>query len=177
MISNNEIPIRIRIKELFFEWVTIAIYLIVLLIVCGSLYILLLGTISPNFNEITVQMISIFTSYLPIVLWFAFKDLKGGTYGKKKAGLTVYFRNKSLIYSIIRNLVKFLPWQLGHIYTIHSIYHGYDRFAQLTYGASVILFLIMLSMGLLRKDKRHLGDFAAGTQVQFVINTEDDMVK
>lgn len=114
---------------------------------------------------------------LPIVLWFAFKDLKGGTYGKKKAGLTVYFRNKSLIYSIIRNLVKFLPWQLGHIYTIHSIYHGYDRFAQLTYGASVILFLIMLSMGLLRKDKRHLGDFAAGTQVQFVINTEDDMVK
>jgi len=32
--------------------------------------------------------------------------------------------------------------------------------------ASIALLLIMLAMGFLRKDKRHLGDLVAGTQVR-----------
>lgn len=166
MLQNNDIKMRLRIKELFFDWLMICAYLILLFIVNIGFSYLRTGNVFPSYTERTTQLIATFTSVVPIILWFSYSDYKGGTFGKKKAGLTIYFNKKSFTNAIIRNTIKFIPWQLGHMYAIRSAYYGYDRFSQILYAISVILFLIMLGMGLLRSDKRHLGDFLAGTQVQ-----------
>ncbi|SDK71183.1 hypothetical protein SAMN04488098_10545 [Alkalibacterium thalassium] len=68
--------------------------------------------------------------------------------------------------SMIRNTLKFLPWQFGHMSTIYGIYYGFDSLFPVIY--------LMLSIGLAgkyivmaftRKDGRHLADLIAGSMV------------
>ncbi|WP_218121436.1 hypothetical protein [Alkalibacterium thalassium] len=67
---------------------------------------------------------------------------------------------------MIRNTLKFLPWQFGHMSTIYGIYYGFDSLFPVIY--------LMLSIGLAgkyivmaftRKDGRHLADLIAGSMV------------
>lgn len=62
--------------------------------------------------------------------------------------------------------IKFLPWQLGHIGTIRGIYTNFDTVAIIFTICSMVLAIVLLVMGLVRRDKRHLGDLIAGTQTQ-----------
>ena len=50
--------------------------------------------------------------------------------------------------------------------TIHGIYTEYDTISIILQIISLTLLVTMFLMGILRKDKRHLGDILAGTQVQ-----------
>lgn len=59
-----------------------------------------------------------------------------------------------------------MPWQIGHMATIHGIYTEFDTISIILQIISLTLLVIMFLMGILRKDKRHLGDIVAGTQVQ-----------
>lgn len=120
----------------------------------------------PVFNELQSQLVATITSVIPIILIFTILDYSKGSLGKQKAGLFVYYTNKSFGSSLIRNIVKFLPWQLGHIGTIHGMYTNFDPLAIIFTIISMTLALTLIIMGLVRKDKRHLGDLIAGTQVQ-----------
>ena len=51
--------------------------------------------------------------------------------------------------------------------TIHGIYTGFDAISIILEIVAITLLVTMFLMGILRKDKRHLGDILAGTQVQF----------
>ncbi len=52
---------------------------------------------------------------LPITLLFTFLDYKNdGSFGKAKAGLELVYQKKTVQASLIRNTIKFLPWQIGH---------------------------------------------------------------
>ena len=130
----------------------------------------------PKVTELQSQLIATITSVIPIIIIFSILDFKKGSIGKQKAGLKLYFKKREFKYSIIRNIVKFLPWQIGHMATIHGIYTEFDTISIILQIIALTLLVTMFLMGILRKDKRHLGDIVAGTQVQYeesdIINGE-----
>lgn len=163
--KNNPIPYQHRLKELFFDYLLIVSYLLVLFVVTMMVYLFLFQGI-PEMSEPAAQLIALFTSVVPVVLIFSYLDYsKGGSFGKRKAGLKLIYREKSFKASLIRNCVKFLPWQLGHMSTIHGIYSNFDLLAIILSIASMTCGIYLFLMALIRKDKRHLGDFLAKTQV------------
>ena len=173
--EENDIKILDRLKELVIDWLVISTYLIMLAIISISFYMIVFKGI-PKTTEIQSQLIATITSVIPIIMIFSILDFKKGSIGKQKAGLKLYFKERKFRYSIIRNAVKFLPWQIGHMATIHGIYTRFDAISIILEIVAITLLVIMLLMGILRKDKRHLGDIVAGTQVQYeesdIINGE-----
>lgn len=165
MLSENPIKIQTRIKELFFDLVFIWIYLGLLFGVMMLIYHLFLGGI-PEFSETSTQVLTTFTSVIPMILIFSFLDYRGGSFGKRRAGLILYAKNKTFMTYLIRNIVKFIPWQLAHVGLIRGLYTEFDIPSNIVQALGSGLMILMLAMGLLRKDKRHLADLLAGTQVQ-----------
>ena len=86
--------------------------------------------------------------------------------GNQKQGFVWSIRKKTIQASFIRNFIKFLPWQLGHMGTIHGVYSDFDLISIILSSLATLLALLLLAMAIFRKDKRHLGDFLAHTQVQ-----------
>ncbi|ALV22809.1 RDD family protein [Carnobacterium antarcticum] len=167
MKENNQIRMYVRIKELMIDYIVILLYLILLLIANLAFYFLVLGGV-PEFTVFQSQLIATFESVLPIVLIFSLLDYKKpyGTYGKRKARLKVQYKTPSFFRSLVRNGIKFLPWQLAHIGIIDGVYTEFTTWPSIVYtNAGTLLAMILLGMGLFRKDKRHLGDLLAGTQV------------
>ena len=68
--------------------------------------------------------------------------------------------------SLTRNVIKFLPRQLGHMGTIHGLYSDFDVLSIILSISATLLAVSLLAMTMFRKDKRHLGDLLAHTQVQ-----------
>ena len=89
-----------------------------------------------------------------------------GSFGKVKAGLELVYQKKTVQASLIRNVIKFLPWQLGHMGTIHGLYSDFDVVSIILSNSATLLAVLLLAMTIFRKDKRHLGDLLARTQVQ-----------
>ena len=165
-MSNNPISLKKRMKELFFDYLLILLYLALLFGVSMAVYHLFFKGI-PKMNELQSQLIALLTSVIPIVLIFSYLDYsKDGSFGKRKAGLKLVYKHKSLKASFIRNLIKFLPWQIGHMSTIHGIYTDFDVWAIVLFFIGIVFAALLLLMGLIHKDKRHLGDLLANTQVQ-----------
>ena len=101
------------------------------------------------------------------MLLFTFLDYaKNGSLGKVKAGFELVYQKKTVQASLIRNVIKFLPWQLGHMGTIHGFYSDFDMLSISLSISATSLAVFLLAMTVFRKDKRHLGDLLAHTQVQ-----------
>ena len=163
--EENNIRIVDRIKELVIDWLVICVYLIILAIISVSFYMIVFKGI-PKTTEVQSQLIATITSVIPIIIIFSILDFKKGSIGKQKLGLKLYFKKREFKYSVIRNIVKFLPWQIGHMATIHGVYTGFDTISIILQIIALTLLVTMFLMGILRKDKRHLGDILARTQVQ-----------
>lgn len=165
MISTNPIPFNFRLKELIFDYLLILAYLLGLAVLTLSAYFLIFEKI-PKFTMLQSQMITTITSVIPIIVIFTWMDRHGGSWGKKKAGLKIIYQEASLKSALIRNVIKFLPWQLGHMGTIAGIYSNYTSlFGHICTVSSLVLLIILLLMAFHRKDKRHLGDLLAGSQI------------
>lgn len=167
IIKDNPLNKMQRITELLVDWLMICLYLIVLFLMISIINFFVHGTAFPYYSEETSQFIAAFTTTIPITLVFAWMEYSwGGTLGKIFAGLRLVSETKSFGRLLVRNLIKFLPWQLGHMAVFRFMYHEPDALAVITYMLSLGLMLILIMMGFWRKDKRHLGDLLAGTQVQ-----------
>lgn len=167
MMKNNPIRVRVRCKELMIDYLFVLLYLALLFIVNMIFYLLVLGGM-PKFTILQSQMIATFESVIPIVIIFSLLDYRRpfGSYGKRKAGLEVHYKIHSFSRSLVRNCIKFLPWQLAHIGVIDGIYTDFTSWISMILpSAGILLAIIMLCMGVFRKDKRHLGDMITGTQV------------
>ena len=165
MLEHNPIPVSTRLKELLFDYILILAYLACLALVCLSFYFLVFGEI-PVFTALQSQLIATFTSVLPMIAIFSWMDSRGGSWGKKKAGLRIVYQKSPLSSALIRNSIKFLPWQLGHMGTISGIYSNYTSlFGHICTFLSLGLLILLLVMAIKREDKRHLGDLLAGSQV------------
>lgn len=161
----NNIPIKNRLIELLVDYLIIIVYLVLLLIVdLGIILFIFKGM--PKYTEMQAQLIATFTSVIPIILIFSYLDyFKNGSIGKRVSGLKLTYTNQRFSSSLLRNIIKFLPWQLGHVGVIHGIYSDFDMTAIMIANSGTFLGLVLLFMGLFRKDKRHLGDLIAGTKV------------
>lgn len=162
--ENNKISFSTRVKELFIDWLVISVYLVCLFIVCILFYKWVLKGI-PTFTHIQSQIITFVSSILPIILVFAYLDYNGGSIGKRKMNLKLVFKNKNYSSALVRNIIKFLPWQLGHMGTIRGMYTDFDTISIVLNVLSVGLMLFLFFMGTIRSDRKHLGDLIAGTQV------------
>ena len=159
--------LKVRIKTILWEWIFISMYLIALLCVALLFYKFVIGSI-PAFTEIQSQSLAFSTSILPIICIFTYWECKPpyASLGKRKLGLMVKYRKNPIRGSIIRNVLKFLPWQLAHISTIRGMYYGYDSTLIIVlYGLSLSLPLVYILMVAIRKDHRHLPDIMAGSIV------------
>ncbi|GEN51727.1 RDD family protein [Alkalibacterium pelagium] len=166
--NKHEVPDPLqRINELILDWLFICVYLMVLFIIFMILYFVLLGGI-PKFTQIESQLVSLFTTVLPISIIFSIREgsVPYASWGKRRTGLAVSYSSSPLKRSIIRNTLKFLPWQFGHMSTIYGIYYGFDSL--------IPVICLVLSIGLAgtyiviaftRKDGRHLADLIAGSKV------------
>ena len=164
--DDNPISLSKRLKELLIDYIVIFVYLLVLLCVSLVTYYFLFHGV-PRFNEIQSQVITFFTSVFPIILIFSYFDyFKEGSIGKLKSGLKLIYEEKSKKNALIRNSVKFLPWQIAHMGVIHGMYTDFDPISIGLCIFSLILALALCGMTFFRKDKRHIGDLLAGTQVQ-----------
>ena len=166
MLAINPISFKKRIIEFLFDYLFILAYIVLLFLGSMLIYIILFNGI-PEFTEFQSQLLIFFTSVLPITLLFTFLDYtKNGSFGKIKAGLELVYQKKTVQASFIRNTIKFLPWQLGHMGTIHGFYSEFDVLSITLSFLATLLAVFLLAMTIFRKDKRHLGDLLAHTQVQ-----------
>ena len=166
ILAINSISFKKRMIELLFDYLFILAYLALLFIVSMLIYIIFFNGI-PEFTEIQSQCLVFFTSVLPVTLLFTFLDYtKNGSFGKTKAGLQLVYKKKTVQASLLRNTIKFLPWQIGHMGTIHGFYSEFDSLSIILSFLATLLAVALLAMMVFRKDKRHLGDLIAHTQVQ-----------
>ena len=166
ILAINPISFKKRMIELLFDYLFILAYLALLFLGSMLLYIIFFNGI-PEFTEIQSQCLVFFTSVLPITLLFTFLDYtKNGSFGKSKAGLQLVYKKKTVQASLLRNTIKFFPWQIGHMGTIHGFYSEFDFLSFILSFLATLLAVALLAMMVFRKDKRHLGDLIAHTQVQ-----------
>ena len=166
IIAINPIPFKKRMIEFLFDYLFILAYLVLLFLSSMLIYIIFFNGV-PEFTEIQSQWLVFFTSVLPITLLFTFLDYaKNGSFGKSKAGLQLIYQKKTVKASLIRNTIKFLPWQLGHMGTIHGVYSNFDLLSIILSFLATLFAVLLMAMTIFRKDKRHLGDLLAQTQVQ-----------
>lgn len=166
MLAINPISVKKRMIEFLFDYLFILAYLLILFLGSMLIYIIFINGI-PEFTEIQSQWLVFFTSVLPIILLFTYLDYKNnGSFGKAKAGLELVYQKKTVQASLIRNTIKFLPWQIGHMGTIHGFYSNFDGLSIILSISATLLAASLLAMTLFRKDKRQLGDLLACTQVQ-----------
>ncbi|MDF2536909.1 MAG: hypothetical protein K0R18_3071 [Bacillales bacterium] len=105
------------------------------------------------------------------VSYYHFFTIKGdrkpfASIGKKKVGLTVKYLKNPTLGSLIRNILKFLPWQLGHMAVISGIYNDFESYYfMILYSLSILLLILYITMVVIRKDHRHTPDFFADSYV------------
>ena len=166
ILAINSISFKKRMIELLFDYLFILAYL-ALLFLSSMLFYIIFSNDIPEFTEIQSQCLVFFTSVLPVTLLFTFLDYtKNGSFGKTKAGLQLVYKKKTVQASLLRNTIKFLPWQIGHMGTIHGFYSEFDSLSIILSFLATLLAVALLAMMVFRKDKRHLGDLIAHTQVQ-----------
>jgi len=160
-------PIKLRFKALFIDYLCIVAYLALLMGVAMACYKLFFGEV-PQFTALQSQLVAFFTSVLPVMGWFAFMESKGdfASLGKRKVGIQVKyerFGKNPLVSSILRNALKFLPWQLAHMAVIGGVYDGFESANLLI--VTLILPVIYIAMAVIRKDNRHFADIVSGSYV------------
>ncbi|MDF2700341.1 MAG: hypothetical protein K0Q49_1899 [Haloplasmataceae bacterium] len=165
--SNKASEVLYRSKALFFDWLFICVYLLFLLMITITFYYLVLNGI-PEFTNFQSQLIATLTSIVPIIIIFSIMEGSNtfASWGKRKANLKVIYKDMPMKRSIIRNTIKFLPWQFGHMSTINGIYKDFETpFSMIFFALSMTLSIIYILTAFIRKDNRHLADILAGSRV------------
>lgn len=165
MKTNNEIRLKQRLLAIIIDYLIIIAYLLSLFIIFTIMYLFILDGV-PEYSAFESQLIATFTTVIPIILLFTCLESTGKSFGKNKTGLKLHFTKSKTTSALIRNSIKFLPWQLGHMGTIQSIYNDFNLWSVMLSWVSILLLITLLFMAFFRSDKRHLGNILAGTQVQ-----------
>lgn len=155
-----------RFTALLIDYLLILLYLITLAAVIAVFYYLVFDGI-PEFNHLTSQLVAFLTTVLPVTVIFAIMESKPsyGTIGKRKKNIKVIYKNKSFKSSLIRNAIKFLPWQIGHIGVIAAIYNDYSTMWFMVGNIGFLLAVIYIFMVIFNENHRHIPDIVAGVKV------------
>jgi len=165
-----------RFKAVLIDYFCIIIYLIMLFVISMGLYFYVNDEV-PNYTEASLHVISFFTTFLPVVLYYSIIEglYSYQSFGKKLMKLQVKYKSHPIRSSFIRNIIKFLPWQIAHIAIIIGAYHGYDLIVVniLLIIASLLPVLYIL-MIIFNHNHRSLGDILANADVVVVDNNTSD---
>lgn len=77
---------------------------------------------------------------------------KTGVLGSLKLDFT-WFTKKTVKASLIRNTIKFLPWQLGYMGTIHGVYSNFDLLFIILSFLATLFAVLLMAMTILGKIK------------------------
>ncbi len=127
MTSTNETPNFFRrIAAFALDYLLIAGYLVVLAIVSS---ILAFGPLKDGWQVLKsspelMDLVGFVTAILPVILYFTLLESSesGATWGKNRMGLRVVHMSGERLSrgrALMRSVVKFLPWQLGHTCLFH----------------------------------------------------------
>ena len=127
MTSTNETPNFFRrIAAFALDYLLIAGYLVVLAIVSS---ILAFGPLKDGWQVLEsspelMDLVGFVTAILPVILYFTLLESSesGATWGKNRMGLRVVHMSGERLgrgRALMRSVVKFLPWQLGHTCLFH----------------------------------------------------------
>jgi len=115
-----------RLKAFVIDYFIILIYIGLLLgatLLISKILQLKLGNVNPVIGE----LIAFATLTVPVILYFTLSENGNyaGTIGKRRFGLQIV--NKTLTKAnigqlLIRNCIKFLPWELAHFF-IYRLYY------------------------------------------------------
>ena len=158
-----------RFESLALDFLVIVLWGLIVLTVSLLAYFVILGSI-PDFNELGMNLVSLILIF-PVILYFIMTEAgkKHATFGKRKMKLHVASVDNGLhIWQIIvRNLIKFLPWQAAHIMIFHGIVSGWKFGPELIVlmGLAYILPCVYISSICFNKNHRGLHDIIAGTIV------------
>ena len=122
---QNSIVIK-RLKAFVIDYFIILIYVGILFsgtILISKYFHLKLDNVNPVIGE----LIGFTTLTLPVILYFTFSENSkyGGTIGKRKIGLQIISKSltkASLKQLLLRNCIKFLPWELSHFFIYRLFY-------------------------------------------------------
>ena len=168
--TPNKILVRQRLLEILVDYFVIVAYLLCLAMVAAIVYGLILDGI-PAFSLWQSQLFVTVVSVVPVVVVFAYLDFREKSFGKRAAKLSLHFKTKKFWRSLVRNSVKFMPWQLAHMGVIDGMNSNFESQTSMIFIFSGLgLACILILMLFIRSDKRHLGDIVAGTQVVVVQN-------
>jgi uncharacterized RDD family membrane protein YckC len=115
-----------RLKAFVIDYLIILIYIGMLFgatILISNYFHLKLDNVNPAFGE----LIGFATLTLPVILYFTLSENGRyvGTIGKRKIGLQIMSKSltkASFKQLLIRNCIKFLPWELAHFFIYRLFY-------------------------------------------------------
>lgn len=159
--------IKKRLLALGIDWLIMSVYIITLAGIALSIYYLFFGGI-PEINQLTSQVIAALTTVIPICIFSTIYEMKSeyGSIGKKKMGLKVLKESTSIYRPFIRNIFKFLPWQLAHIAVISGIYTEFSSITFIVfYVISILLVVLYVVQVFFTKEHKHLPDIISKSKV------------
>ncbi|MCM3611863.1 RDD family protein [Planococcus sp. MERTA32b] len=163
--------IAIRFKAFIWDYLWIFIYLCFVFL----LSMVLMPGLQGFFNGPvgTAQLTGFLLVTLPISLYFTVADsgIFNGTFGKKRTGIQVVNAQGmdiSLLRSLFRIILKFLPWELSHFLIYRLMHLGEAEFPlhlMIIGGLIYILMFAYILTAVFSKEKRSLYDRLSGTKV------------
>lgn len=156
-----------RLKALFIDWLYICGYLVVLALVMVSIYLFILQGI-PEFTALQTHLVATFTTVVPAIAWFTWQEAQTSfaSPGKREFGLRLEYRGDPWRSALIRNTLKFLPWQLGHMGVIDGMYNGFESSVPtIILLASIFLGLTYVMQVVITPSHRHLPDLISGSRL------------
>lgn len=162
-----------RIKAFAIDYIIILAYIAVLFLVTitvSNIFSLSLQNVSP----VKGQLIGFSTLTLPVVLYFTLCESSSnkGTVGKRRMGLqvTTHSGAASLGKLLLRNIIKFLPWELAHFFVFHLVQFTSSNVQPPLWvgigliGAQALALLYLLGI-FFSKSRRTIYELLSGTQV------------
>lgn len=163
-----------RFLALIIDWVAILIYACLLFVIMAALAtagVVTLGAVHP----ITGQLIGFLTLTLPVVLYCILCEAgsKHATIGKRMLKIEVAGDSLTTSQIVLRNVIKFLPWELAHAGILWINYINTPDtplwiwillIAPQVVAIAYIMFMVST------KGSRSLYDMIAGTRVRHVAN-------
>jgi len=115
-----------RVKAFLIDYLIILVYLGILLVtslLVSRIFQLRLDNAGPVIGE----LIAFVTLTLPVILYFTLSEngKYAATVGKRKFGLSVLsksFSKAGFWQLLLRNCIKFLPWELAHFFIFRLFY-------------------------------------------------------
>src|ERR1035437_5594024 len=102
-----------RFKSLFIDYLLISGYAVFLFGAFTGICLIIYHKI-PRYSSITAQFLAFGLMILPVYAYFVITESgkARASIGKRKAKIHIQFQRNEITSSLLRNLIKLLPWQL-----------------------------------------------------------------